>query len=170
MFPLGSDILMHNASTFMPELIRLFACKDIKLQLLYRGTRDGFTNQQFHEKCDAAARTLVVAKSENGYISGGYASQSWSGNGCQPYNGQFIFSLYPTPLKLKCSADHYQKAQYCHPSAAAVFGKGHDLHIFEQRILCIPKSYITVAPGYPNPSSDINNETLFGTKNSTAVG
>ena len=49
--------------------------KDIKL--LYRGSRDGFKAKTFHEKCNNKGETLVIIKSNNDYIFGGYTEIDW---------------------------------------------------------------------------------------------
>jgi hypothetical protein len=46
--------------------------------LLYRGTRDGFTNKAFHDKCDGKANTVTLIKTSKGYVFGGYASSKWT--------------------------------------------------------------------------------------------
>src|SRR5690606_19285236 len=50
---------------------------DRKWELLYRGTRDGFSDQDFHAKCDGKKETLIIVKSTNGNIFGGYTSLAW---------------------------------------------------------------------------------------------
>ena len=49
--------------------------KDIKL--LYRGSRDGFQAKTFHEKCNNKGETLVLIKSNEDYIFGGYTEINW---------------------------------------------------------------------------------------------
>lgn len=41
-----------------------FGGKEFKLELLMRGTRDGFSAKVFHELCDAKGSTVSVIKSE----------------------------------------------------------------------------------------------------------
>jgi hypothetical protein len=48
-----------------------------KIALLYKATRDGFSASTFHSKCNKKGPTLIIIWSQ-GYIFGGYASQSWS--------------------------------------------------------------------------------------------
>ena len=40
--------------------------------LLYRGSRDGWKNKDFHDRCDNKGATVTVIKSSKGRISGGY--------------------------------------------------------------------------------------------------
>ena len=39
-----------------------------KMELIYRGTRDGTSSDNFHSKCDNQGPTLTLCKHENGYI------------------------------------------------------------------------------------------------------
>ena len=49
-----------------------------KMELLYRGTRDGSTADIFHNKCDNKGPTLCLYQNEKDNIFGGYASISWT--------------------------------------------------------------------------------------------
>ncbi len=53
---------------------------DYKIVLLYRGTRDGFTWDSFHSKCDDHPKTVIVVRSNNN-IFGGYTSSTWNNQG-----------------------------------------------------------------------------------------
>ncbi len=46
--------------------------------LLYRATRDGFTSQAFHSKCDGIGNTITIIKNNLNYVFGGYASSAWN--------------------------------------------------------------------------------------------
>jgi len=52
---------------------------DLKLDLIYRASRDGFEASSFHSKCDKKANTLVIIKSTSGNVFGGYTEISWHG-------------------------------------------------------------------------------------------
>ncbi len=54
---------------------------DHKWKLLFRASERGYRASNFHSYCDNKGTTLVVIKSTNGYIFGGYTTQSWSGSG-----------------------------------------------------------------------------------------
>ena len=45
---------------------------------LWRGSRDGFGADQFHERCDEMGKTLTVVKTERGSVFGGYTDISWT--------------------------------------------------------------------------------------------
>ena len=55
-------------------------CGDYKWKLLYRGSEHGYTAKSFHEYCDDKGPTLVIIKSSEGWIFGGYTTRSWSGD------------------------------------------------------------------------------------------
>ena len=55
---------------------------DYQWKLLYRASEHGYTAKSFHECCDnVKGPTLVIIKSSEGWIFGGYTTQSWSGMG-----------------------------------------------------------------------------------------
>ena len=65
-----------------------------RMELLYRGTRDGSTADIFHKKCDNQGPTIVLYKNEEGNIFGGYASISWTNSGRdKAAPDSFIFTL-----------------------------------------------------------------------------
>ena len=49
-------------------------------KMIYRASENNYTAKSFHEHCDNATPTLVIIKSDNDCIFGGYTTQSWSGN------------------------------------------------------------------------------------------
>lgn len=73
---------------------------NVQTDLLYRGTRDGFSSAKFHELCDDQGSTVVIIKSEVGFVFGGYTSISWIPNAQYLADDKtFLFSLtYMTKL------------------------------------------------------------------------
>ena len=51
--------------------------EELKLNLLYKGTRDGFRASDFHSRCDEKGPTICIIKSDNGNTFGGYTDLSW---------------------------------------------------------------------------------------------
>ena len=47
------------------------------LELLYRGSQDGWKTSDFHAKCDDKGATITVIRSSDGFIFGGFADKSW---------------------------------------------------------------------------------------------
>jgi TLD len=67
----------------------------VETALLYRGSRDGWMNGNFHIKCDNKGPTIVLIKSTKGRVSGGYTSESWEtppGNKWKQDQTAFLFS------------------------------------------------------------------------------
>jgi len=108
-----------------------------KWSLIYRASRDGFEANKFHTKCDNKSKTLIIIKSTNGYVFGGYTEKSWNHSGglfsdAKNDPNSFIFSLInknQRPIKLKWSQKY---AIYCHTMCGPVFGGGSDLSIADQ--------------------------------------
>ncbi|TNV76722.1 hypothetical protein FGO68_gene2490 [Halteria grandinella] len=71
------SILINNEKQ-IELLLEGLQCKKFKLELLMRGSKDGFRATTFHERCDSKGPTLSVIKSESGRIFGGYTAVSWS--------------------------------------------------------------------------------------------
>jgi len=61
--------------------------------LIYRASTDGFSTAAFHSKCDNNPNTLIIIKSTNGNVFGGYTEQTWSGSGYKNDPNTFIFSF-----------------------------------------------------------------------------
>ena len=58
------------------------------------GSRDGFSNQAFHETCDGCSPTITIVLLHNGRIFGGYTSIPWSSIGGPHADEEaFIFTL-----------------------------------------------------------------------------
>ena len=105
---------------------------DQKWNLIYRASEDGFESLNFHSKCDDKPNTLIIIKSINGNIFGGYTEQSWCGNGSNKADpNAFIFCLinkHNRPLKMKCHNQNY--AIYCSKNYGPKFG--YDFYIADK--------------------------------------
>ena len=65
-----------------------------KMELIYRGTRDGPESKNFHNKCDNQGQTITLFKNNKGYIFGGYSPISWGiRDKCINNSDFFIFTL-----------------------------------------------------------------------------
>jgi len=98
--------------------------------LVYSSSRDGLTNSAFHNNCDSLSRSIVVIKTENGYIFGGIATNDWSGsNSYKSSNNAFVFNLYgnaSAPIKWDITNTSYNI--YVRTTYGPTFGGGHDIH------------------------------------------
>jgi hypothetical protein len=102
--------------------------------LLYRATRDGFTTQAFHSKCDGKGNTITIIKSHLNYVFGGYASSAWhSSGGFINDPNAFLFSLRRdgVSFKDKFTVKRAEYALYGSSSFGPTFGLD-DILIFNQ--------------------------------------
>ena len=94
--------------------------------LIYRASQDGFEASSFHLKCDKQLNTLVIIKSENDNIFGGYTEQDWTSTESFKNDKNFyVFSLInkrDTPLKLTSS--EATKGIWCRSLRGPKFGFG----------------------------------------------
>ena len=87
-----SKILNENDITLLKSWL---PNKPSNINLLFDTQRDGDSSSTFHDKCDGKSPTLVVIKSKNDYVFGGYATSPWIANndGNISAPNSFIFSL-----------------------------------------------------------------------------
>lgn len=98
------------------QLNKFYGNDNQKWNLIYKGTRDGFTIDDFHRCCDSQGPTITVIQSLDNYLFGGYTSVSW--NFHQGVKSgvidrtAFLFTLTnpygisPTKYAVKSSGDH----------------------------------------------------------------
>ncbi|CAG8498398.1 35508_t:CDS:2 [Racocetra persica] len=125
-----------------------------KFILLFRGSRDGFQNNIFHQRCDQKGATIVVAKIQNSnQLVGGYNPVDWDTSGQNKYsNCSFIFSLNDstnlTNVKLgRILSSYYSYAICCNSSNGPNFGG--ELHINEK---CVNTNSIGYYPNLSIPN------------------
>lgn len=78
-----------------------------RFELLYRGSEANFSWSKFHSKCDNKSPTLVIVKSADGCIFGGYTEVSW----ISPTDGSFEWMADPKAFvfRLKSSRLDFKK-------------------------------------------------------------
>ena len=89
---IDSKILQETDYEFLKENIDF----DINLELIFRASRDGYSAENFHSKCDDMGPSLTIVQSEYGYRFGGYSKISWISHSkvfCIADSDAFIFSL-----------------------------------------------------------------------------
>ena len=128
-----SSIVSEKQMTQLMQLCQFSS--EQKWKLLYRASRDGYSSAQFHSKCDKKLNTLVLIKSNNGNVFGGYTLQEWSHPtyGYKNDPNAFIFSLINKdnkPLVMKCSKP--DQAIYCSYVCGVTFGGGNDIYICDR--------------------------------------
>ncbi len=82
-----SQYCLKNPSEFLPKttivdkqydnILKEWIGSEYKLKLLYRASEYKNETRLFHECCDDKGPTLIIIKSTEGWIFGGYTTQSW---------------------------------------------------------------------------------------------
>ncbi len=139
--------------------------KHLKLNLIYKATRDGDTPKIFHKKVDGKKNTVTVILTDKGYRCGGFITKEW--NTSREFNkndvNSFIFSL---ERREKYLVNLDECTNYNDPNYGPTFGKGFDLVIGEnaKHFLKSDRNWSK----FPNSSGDnsyivgnINNKGLL---------
>ncbi|XP_077997903.1 kelch-like protein diablo [Glandiceps talaboti] len=160
----GSEILKEDNFQFQQVLNNWYGKSKQEWKLLYRASRDGYSCTEFHHRCDGYSPTVVLVKSSNGSICGGYSDIAWTSTA--PPRGKyvtsersFLFSLVNTQGLPPSKFDLINKkfAICHHPGFGPIFGAGADLSIASdcnhgmQSYSNFPHSYT------PSTSSTVTN-------------
>jgi len=99
------------------------------MELIYRGTKNGMTSSEFHNKCDNKGESITLIKNEKGNIFGGYASIPWTSASDGWYSApeSFIFTLsniYNTEPTKFPSNNNQKEEVYHHSGYGPIFGGG----------------------------------------------
>ena len=109
--------------------------KKIKYQLLYRATRDGDKEEDFHRLCDDIGPTIVLGKTPGGYIFGGFTKAKWTTSVKSfylPDSDAFVFSLNQ---KKKFNTQDKDRAIRILKGNITIFGNGSNSIQIENNIL-----------------------------------
>ena len=94
-----------------------------KIEMIYKGTRDGWNSSDFSNHCFNKGPTFVLVKSSAGRVFGGFTSVFWApSNGLvKQYKNAVIFSVdsfqkFPTL--------HFEQAIYLNPIYGPTFWNG----------------------------------------------
>ena len=165
--PCNSLILKssNKSEEFISQILEWCDCK--KMELIFRGTRDGMNAKSFHEKCDNKGETITLYQNDKKNIFGGYASISWTNNSGNYFSapGSFIFTLaniYNTqPTKFPNKNDG---KEVCHnKDYGPLFGNGCDILISSDFVngdnySTFPSSYSDIlGKGRSIFTGDVNN-------------
>ena len=79
---------------------------------IYKKSRDGNTYNIFHNLCDNKGKTLILIKSSEGFIIGGYTPLDWNSNsGWKNDSETFLFSL--TNKRIYKKKNQNKRSIYC---------------------------------------------------------
>jgi hypothetical protein len=124
---IDSSILCGNEPILLRNLIE-FDTNSFKL--LWRGSRDGFQAISFHQHCDNIKNTLVLVKSTNKAIFGGYTTVPWTspeGDRTEADNSAFLFSLInknKLPKIFRVKQNNFQETQVLQDAVCHCPGDG----------------------------------------------
>jgi hypothetical protein len=123
-----------------PPLFEAFRAKCFNL--LWRGSRDRFTAQKFHLRCDGRANTLTLISDTDGTMFGGFTPVKWGSSAPGEENGHdrgddslrsFLVTLRnphgAPPRRFTLKAEKKQSAIYCHSALCADFGYSGDIYV-----------------------------------------
>mmetsp|Transcript_9917 Transcript_9917/g.11267 ORF Transcript_9917/g.11267 Transcript_9917/m.11267 type:complete len:490 (-) Transcript_9917:127-1596(-) len=103
--------------------------KSVKMNLLWRGSKDGWDWNKFTQKAGSSKPNLIIAKvKHNGALIGGYTDQDW-----QPVSNyksssfSFIFNL-TEQKKYRVKKNMKANATYPMAGSGPTFGSGYDLY------------------------------------------
>lgn len=117
--------------------------KDVRFELLFRATQDGWTARDFHRCCDNRGKTVVLCRTADGTrVFGGFAAVAWTskdgwlGSSEVPVRDSFLFSLKAAdgaapPQQFRLNTPGDPRSIYCYPTCGPIFGRGNDLCISE---------------------------------------
>ena len=108
--------------------------RKVKMELLYKATRDGDSSSTFHNKCNGKSPTLTLVKTSNGYRCGGFTNTPWDSSGnYKQDNAAFVFSMDARSKYMSTN----NNSIYCHSGNGPTFGNGYDL--------CLENGFLTAA-------------------------
>ncbi len=91
----GSSILTSHMHGVLTTMLQGLPKSDTP-RLLYQASQHGLAVKTFHEKCDNQGPTVVLLKSDDGLIFGGYTELSWDSLSGDKYGVHaFLFQLDP---------------------------------------------------------------------------
>ncbi|CAF1044290.1 unnamed protein product [Rotaria magnacalcarata] len=150
----------------MQKLNELYGKPDQSWKLIYKATRDGFEGRIFHGLCDNQGPTIVIIRSSDGYLFGGYAAQSWNSAGNYtnaPNSFLFLLTNANGSQPTKFPYNNNGHGLYGNNAYGPTFGGGHDLHICDKSNTT-NNSYCNMPHSYTNPLG-LGQATFTGSRN-----
>jgi hypothetical protein len=138
--------------------------------LLYRATRDGFTAEAFHLKCDEKPNTVTIIKNNLNCVFGGCVFDGYTTSKARSDRKSgwcadlkaFIFSLRRFGVskndKFMVTGAHH--AIYGRLDRGPIFGDGHDICIIDRSDKNMG-SYTNFGRSYASPTGHINTKNYL---------
>lgn len=155
------------------KLNEFYGKADQQWELIYKATRDGFSLEAFHKKCDGKGPTMTIIQSARKFIFGGYTSISWSTNtGPKKDTQAFLFTLTNphniAPTKYPINPDKVGNAVYHFHAYGPSFGDNADIQIVNNSNATnqFPRSFIKFPISYTDTTGK-GNKTFTGEQDFT---
>jgi len=88
----NSTILTQEQSISLKQILN-FTNTNTSFSLIYQASRDGFGLKDFHSKCDGILNTVMIVKTKDSYVFGGFTTQDWTDlNGYKLDPDAFLFN------------------------------------------------------------------------------
>ncbi|KAF9975579.1 Interferon-induced protein 44-like [Actinomortierella ambigua] len=114
------------------EICRRVYCRPI-LQRIYLASKHGFSAEAFHEHCDNQGPTLTIARTNAGYVVGGFNEANWASDEVRFYaDTNFLFQYSRKTRSLLQATIHPRRKKYAAyglESEGPTFGRHFDLQI-----------------------------------------
>jgi hypothetical protein len=111
----------------LPEILSQFRGKVI--DLLWRGSRDGFEAIEFHDRCDDIPNTLTIVEDMDGNLFGGFTPITWESEcrtKCDESCTSFLFTIknpHGVPPTIFCLREAKKDfAVFCYEGYGPTFG------------------------------------------------
>jgi hypothetical protein len=98
----GSEILKNN-STYQAAILDFTstATQSLEWKCIYRASEHQFSSAQYHQQCGYQTNTLVIVRSENGNIFGGFISIATSQSAIQYRQSQGYSAKHSSPVSVR---------------------------------------------------------------------
>jgi hypothetical protein len=130
---LQDSSLVTDEEDLLLEWVTEAAGSKCVFKLLWKGSRDGFTAEAFHSRCDNKGLTLTLIQSSFNKVFGGYTSVPWQSRADSKFEDDknaFIFSL---TMKVKCKHQKKINASVLGKKGfGPIFGAGPDIRVADR--------------------------------------
>ena len=114
----GTLIKLDDSSIIKDNNLFIYDLNDlgenIKTELLFKKSKDGNSYDTFHKLCDNKGPTLILIKSSDGFIIGGYTPLDWDTKSSWKHDSKtFLFSLTNKKVYGKIEKNKKTQSIYC---------------------------------------------------------
>ena len=133
-----------------------------QFNLIYNSDRDGDSISSMHKLIDGKGSTLFLIKSDNNYIFGGYAIDSWNSSDSWSNNSNnFIFSV---TNKKKYPKNNSDGCGIIGSKTYFIFGSGNDIILYDGFCSSHNKNYTSLSSYKPENGMQSQYELNGGTQ------